>query len=213
MKWLDAIISESSKAGSSHGERRWGALLALSAALLLVLALPMASCASSQTTIGGYSVAGSPAYEMRSISDIHSVEEVGSAAFMTSDALFVKSGTEYGVSAAWYGGVSFDDALSRADERVAFSQTEYSEWTDMSAWQWRSGDKHEAELQGGVDAVVYERETVAELGSPNACYAKALLFPCDDQSVGVIGLYAYSVEQKEAQLELFDEVVKGISIG
>lgn len=207
---------------------------------LVVMSLLFATaCSKPLTSVGGFSVEGTTAYEVRESNPMGTMVADDGRELQQCDATVVAKGheEECAVGASWYGGVTFDEAktylselyLNGADEpevqpagtnpdsEEASGQPEDPSGRPSLSSPWVTAekkvvDKRDITLEGGTPAFLYVWETTTELGQPYACVMTQVVFPTGEDSIGWIGYTAFSEEQRQADQALLDEVLKHIVI-
>lgn len=201
------------------------AQIAIALCSLAVMALLFATaCSKPLTSVGGFSVEGTSAYEVRESNPMGTVVVDDGRELQKCDATVVAKGheEERAVGATWYGGVAFDEAKTYLSELCLSGSQEVSGHEDASgrpdlSSQWATAekkvvDKRDIMLEGGTPAFLYVWETTAELGQPYASVMTQVVFPTGEDSIGWVGYTAFSEEQRQANQTLLDEVLKHIVI-
>lgn len=188
--------------------------------LIVVAMAMMGGCAAPSVQIGGFAIGESPSYTIEEVSSLHEVIEGSPLRVLegegrplqTCDTSILLKDSDYGIGAAWYEGVTFEEAKVYLIGREGVGITEWSEPFQMPTQEWRSVDKQEAMLPGGAIGFLSKEESIAALGEPNAYYSETLIFPASESSIGVLMLMAHSQEQKEAEQALLEEVMDNLVI-
>lgn len=208
-----------------HYVRPAKAQIAIALCSLAVMALLFATaCSKPLTSVGGFSVEGTSAYEVRESNPMGTVVVDDGRELQKCDATVVAKGheEERAVGATWYGGVAFDEAKTYLSKLYLSGSQEVSGHEDASgrpdlSSQWATAekkvvDRRDIMLEGGTPAFLYVWETTAELGQPYACVMTQVVFPTGEDSIGWVGYTAFSEEQRQADQALLDEVLKHIVI-
>lgn len=208
--WSNSMLHRMTSGGDVCQRRK--RYCPLFCAFTVVITFLLTACASSQVDVGGFSVLDSHTYEVKKSNPLHTTQVADGRELETCDAHIMLNGSSYGIGAIWYDGITFNETKAYLEGRVGSGETVFDERLSLPLQEWKSAGKEDVILSGGTPGYLSKEESVAELGAPYAYYSEILIFPTSENSVGMLTLLAHSLEQKEAEQALLEEVMGNIAI-
>ncbi len=181
-------------------------------ALVCLVFSCLTGCTFSLVEVGGFSIRESHSYEVKDVSSLHVIQAADGRSLETCDATVILRDSQYGIGVGWYDGVTFDEAKGYLAERSYFDDTKVHDGFPHVSQEWRSISKQDVVVSEGIPGYLSKEESVAGLGTPYAYYLEVLVFPTSEDSIGTLTLVAHSLEQKDAEQELFEEVMDGLVV-
>ncbi len=198
------------KDGNGHSHYRYARFVRFVA--LLCIFFLISGCASSSIQIGEFCILKSNQYEINDVSSLHEIQTHEGKMVPTCDTTIKMIGSQYGIGAAWFDGVTLEEA-KRYFDKFAFSEEPLpDDRLNVQMPEPSNIDVYDAVSQSGVSGYLVKVESIADLGEPYSYYLETFIFPTSDNSIGALISVAHSDEQKETQEKLLDEVMSGFMV-
>lgn len=205
--WLDAFVK---KDGNGYSRCRYARFVRF--IVLLCIFFLISGCTSSSVQIGEFCIPKSNQYKIDDVSSLHEIRTREGKMIPTYDTTIKMTGSQYGIGAAWFDGVTLEEAKRYFDEHAFSEDSSLDDHFNVQIQEPGSIDACDSVSQSGVSGYLVKVESIADLGEPYSYYLETFIFPTSDDSIGALISVAHSDEQKETQERLLDEVMSGLMV-
>ncbi len=180
--------------------------------VLLCIYFLISGCTSSSVQIGEFCIPKSNQYEIDDVGSMHEIRTREGKIIPTCDTTIKMAGSQYGIGAAWFSGVTLEEAKRYFDEHAFSEESLLDDHFNVQMQEPGSIDAYDIVSQSGVSGYLVKVESIADLGESHSYYLETFVFPTSDDSIGALISVAYSDGQKEMQEKLLDEVMSGFMV-